>query len=197
MPLCQEHVEGVGVHRISLHQHTEGKTGFLDGLFAALVVRTAAQPVGAATRAGGNPNDAVILQRGDEIHWGPALRRVLEGTTASNSDDCLCPVKAAPSLAWDRSNDAEGIAALPGLKPGTYELSKGDAATDGSCRLDADGFPAWVVVVPEAEFTRANTDWKSYGDSLADLEKTGATASLVMAVRRAALSGSADSLEGK
>lgn len=198
VPLCKEQVDGVAVHRISLHQHTEGKTGFLDGLFAALFVRTPALPVGSATRAGGNPNDAVILQRGAEIHWGPALRRVLEGTYCFQLRRLpLSSEVRSFTLAWDRSVDAEGIAPLPGLKPGTYELSKGDAATDGSCRLDADGFPAWVVVVPEAEFARANADWKSYSDSLADLEKTGATASLVMAVRRAALSGLADSLEGK
>jgi hypothetical protein len=198
VPLCQEHVDGVGVHPINLHQHTEGKTGFLDGLFAALFVRAPVLPVVAASRAGGNPNDAVILQRGAEIHWGPALRRVVEDTYCFQ-------LKRLPSsgevrdfsLAWDSSKDAEGIARLPNLKPGAYELAKGSAGANGACRLDEDGLPAWVVLATESEFARANTDWKGYRDSLADLEKAGAAPSLLLAVRRAALSGIADSVEGR
>jgi hypothetical protein len=116
-------------------------------------VRAPVLPVVAASRAGGNPNDTVVLQRGAEIHWGPALRRVVE--------DAYCfQLKRLPSsgeirtfsLAWDRSTDAEGIAQLPNLKPGTYELAKGSAGPDGACRLDADGVPAWVVLAAGATF---------------------------------------------
>jgi hypothetical protein len=194
---CQDHGNNVAVRPINLRQHTEGKTG-LDGLFAALFVRTPVSPVAPASRAGGNPNDAVVLQRGAEIHWGPALRRVLEGAYCFQ-------LKRLPSsgeirtfsLAWDRSTDAEGIAQLPNLKPGTYELVKGSTGSDGACRLDADGFPAWVVLAPEGEFPRATADWKDYGDSLTALEKDGASSTLLLALRRAALSGIADSLEGR
>lgn len=193
---CEEHVTGVGVTPINLGQHTEGKTGFLEGLFAALFVRAPVLPVVAASRAGGNPNDAVVLQRGAEIHWGPALRRVVEGAYCFQ-------LKRLPSsgeirtfsLAWDRSTDAEGIVQLPNLKPGTYELAKGSAGPDGACRLDADGVPAWVVLAAERDFSRAIADWNSYRDSLAELEKAGATPTLLLAVRRAVLSGIADSLE--
>jgi hypothetical protein len=198
VPVCQEHVENVAVHPIDLHQHTEGKTGLLEGLFTALFVRTPVLPVVAASRAGGNPNDAVVLQRGDEIHLGPALRRVVEDTYCFQ-------LKRLPSsgeirnfsLAWDRSADAEGIAKLPNLKPGAYELAKGSPGANGACRLDEDGLPAWVVLAPESEFARANADWNGYREPLAELEKSGAAPSLLLAVRRAALSGIADSVEGR
>ncbi len=126
VPVCREHVEGVGVYPIDLHQHTEGKTGFLEGLFAALFVRAPVLPVVAASRAGGNPNDAVVLQRGAEIHLGPALRRVVEDTYCFQLKRLPCPVNFEPSrLRGTVSKDAEGIAQLPNLKPGAYELSQG------------------------------------------------------------------------
>jgi hypothetical protein len=155
-------------------------------------------PVVAAARAGGNPNDAVVLQRDAEIHLGPALRRVVEGTYCFQ-------LKRLPSsgdirtftLAWDHSTDAEGIVQLPGLKVGAYELAKGTAGATGACQLDDDGVPAWVVLAPESEFRRATADWNGYRDSLTELENSGAPQSLVMAVRRAAHSGIADSVEGR
>ncbi len=198
VPACQGQVPGVAVNPVNLHQHTEGKTGFLEGLFAALFVRAPVLPVAAASRAGGNPNDAVVLQRGAEIHWGPALRRVIEDTYCFQ-------LKRLPSsgevrsfsLAWDKAADAEGIAKLPDLKPGAYELAKGSPGANGTCRLDEDGLPAWVVLAPENQFARANADWNGYRDTLAELEKSGASPTLVLAVRRAALSGIADSVEGR
>ena len=104
---------GVTIHRAGLLR------GFADGL-TALFMREPKEPVIAAARAGGNPSDAVVLQREGGVHLGPALTRVLEGRYCFRLSSL--PLGGSPptsvTLDWDRVVDADGVAKAPSLRPG-------------------------------------------------------------------------------
>jgi|GEM_PF-1472693 hypothetical protein len=194
VPVCATRVEGIRVN-------PKAPAPVPPNMLESFLRHQPKDPVTLGVRAGGNPNDAVVLQTADTVHWAPALDRVLEGSYCFR----LSPLPAASSpaptifnLNWDRSVESEGIAPVPTLRPGAYLLMKGEPGPGPSCRFDdPDAAPAWVVVAPEPAFTRVNTEWNAYGPQLTELEQSDASPTVVSTVRRAILSSLADSIEQK
>jgi hypothetical protein len=184
-------IEGVESERVDLALK-EPSRGLL-----ALFRRERVGPETLAARAGGNPTDAVLLQVGKSVHFGPALSRVLEGRYCVR----LSPLPDGPSLTasldWDRAVDSEGIAEDPRLTPGIYTLEKGSPAANQSCKLEPDGGAAWVIVASQEDFERLNAEWKSTASKIAELEGAGVGAPVIATLRHAALASLADSLSPK
>lgn len=159
---------------------------------SSLFKREPKELVALGVRAGGNPSDAVLMQAAQGIHWGPALTRVLEGRycfrlkalPVSNSSAHIA------NLNWDRDSDPEGIAPASGLAPGLYSLEKGTG--DAACMVEPDGVPAWVLVVPEAQFESANAQWKTESSQIGRLERSGLSAAVATTLRHTVLAGLAD-----
>lgn len=191
-PPCQVracNTQGSGVSAVELPFTTVPKP---DSYF----VRQPRALVVLAVRAGGNVMDAVLLQKGAEVHWAPALKRVLEGRYCM----LLTPLPANGSasarsftLDWDRSVDSEGIVSLPSLQPGTYAVQKGTPQADGACAFDSDAYPAWVLIAPEGDFERVNTRWKESAAQFRQLEMSGIGQTALVTLRHAVLADLADS----
>jgi len=164
-------------------------------LRASYLGREATTHIGAAVRGGREPNDALLLQNAQGIHWGPALERVLEGTYCFR----FTRLPAAGSrplifqLQWDRRKDREGVMAVPTVTPGTYTLEKG-TPDNGGCRIDPEAAAAWVLIAPESDFGRASAQWQTDTAWTNKLEESGASLMAVTTVRRGLLAGLADSL---
>ncbi len=148
--------------------------------------------VTAAARAANIPNDALLLSDSQGVHWGSALRRVLEGRyciTLKRLGAQAKPISFA--INWDSSVDPEGAVLVPGLQPGGYSLEKGQPDT---CKADSDIPPAWIVVTPQPQFGKLNGDWLRTTDELeklADVSSPGA----ILTARHAYLAGLADFVE--
>jgi hypothetical protein len=149
----------------------------------------------AAVRGGREPNDALLLQTAQGIHWGPALDRILEGEYCFR----LTRLPAAGShplvfqLKWDRRKDREGVMAVPAVTPGTYTLEKG-TPDPGGCRIDPDATAAWVLIASESNFNRASGQWQTDTAWTNKLEESGTSLMAVTTVRHALLASLADSL---
>ena len=148
-------------------------------------------PIAAARDVGG-PVDAVVLQDEKGVHWAPALAGVFEGNY------CLLVGTLPPSaqtwtttLQWDRRREPEGLAAVTGLPPGLYSLRKGPAGAS-SCQPDADADAAWVLVAAGGEFAPISAEWRSYAESIEELERSGVSPSLTATLRRASLAALAE-----
>jgi len=160
-----------------------------------LFTREPLAPVFAVARAGGNPNDAVLRQDAKGVHFGPALNRILEGRY------CLrlrsLPLGSSPALTatleWDRALDAAGVAPVPGLKAGLHSMEVGTPETSGTCRVDPDRTPAWILAAAEPSYANLNRSWRDVVSRLNDLERAGSSASLLATLRHAALATLADS----
>jgi len=166
----------------------------------SLLTREPRQPVMAAARAGGDPNDAVLLLDSRGLHLGPALMRVLEGNYCFVLNPLTVTSAGTPKtviLDWDRAIDAEGIAAASGVTPGLYRLVKGIPTAGGTCETDKEGVPAWVLLTTAPDFASATASWKSQSDVAADLERNGASRATVSTIRHAALAGLAEPTAGK
>ena len=160
-----------------------------------LLTREPRQPVLAAARAGGDPNDAVVRLDSPRVHLGPALTRVLEGRYCFLLDDLPASTTTPTmmTLDWDRAIDSQGITTAPGVAPGLYRLQKG-TATDGACRADPDGAAAWVLIASAESFARLDSLWKEQAAVAADLERSGASRSTVTTVRHGALAALAETI---
>jgi hypothetical protein len=164
-----------------------GKTLGSNWTVSGLLTREPRDPVVAAGRAGGNPNDAVVLADERGVHWGPALARVLEGETCLR----VTPVAAtAPSTRtvrfdWDRARDDLGTPPTPAPPSGLYEIQKG--AAGAACAADPDATPVWVLIVPAAQFERANGAWTTAAADVARFQNDGVPLPALVALRRATL----------
>jgi hypothetical protein len=168
---------------------------FLGSLWDGFMKRRARAPVLLAARAGGSPNDALLLQDDRGIHWGPALRRVLEGSYCFRISYLLDGSEAKTfQIGWDRSVDPEGLAALPGLTPGGYRIEKGSS---GSCNPDPEASQAWVVIAPTNRFAELSADWQKAVKWLDELSAGGASPQTVTTARQAVLAGLAEVLESR
>ena len=164
------------------------------GFWQSLFAREPKQLVVAAARAGGNLSDAVLVQDARGVHWGPALSRVLEGRyclrlaslTTSGSEQ-----SGSVTIEWDRAVDPEGVAQAA-LKPGLYRAEKGTPAAGGTCQVDADGLPAWLLLTSANEFESVNAKWKQYQQSAGELERANAAPAIIATFRHAALASMAD-----
>jgi hypothetical protein len=200
VPVCATKVEGIAIRRVDPGA-TSGapRAPSAPGMLQSFLRHQPKPPETLGVRAGGNPNDAVVLQTADTVHWAPALVRVLEGSYCFRLSPLPANSPTAPkifNLNWDRSVESEGIAPVPNLRPGVYLLVKGVPGPGPSCLFDdPDAASVWVVAAPDPAFTRLNTEWKAYGPWLRQLEQSGASPAVVSTVRRAILSSLADSIE--
>src|SRR5262245_8179464 len=185
---------------VCLASGTNVKARAINVRWRSLLNREPRQPVMAAARAGGDPNDAVLLLDPRGLHLGPALTRVLEGKYCFVLNPLTVASAGAPkavTLDWDRAIDAEGIAAAPGLTSGLYGLVKGNpTGSGGACATDKEGIPAWVLLTTGRDFRSASASWKSQSDVAADLERNGASRGTVSTIRHAALAGLAEPTGG-
>ena len=148
--------------------------------------------VTAAARATNIPNDALLLSDSRGIHWGPALRRVLEGRYCITLKRLGAQSKPTSfTVNWDSSVDPEGVMPVLGLQPGGYSLEKG---RHDSCKTDADIPPAWIVITAQPQFGTLNADWLR---TTSELEKLADVASpdAILTARHAYLAGLADVVE--
>ena len=186
--VCSKAIQGGESRRVDPSGQTPARS-LSDALFA----RSQTLFVNAAVRGGREPNDAVLFEDAQGVHWGPALKRVLEGEYCFRLTR-LPPAGARPqvfSLKWDRRKDPEGVMAVPGATPGTYTLEKG--APDGSgCRVDADAAPAWILIARAPDFSRIEAQWKQDSAWTDRLDESGASQLVVVTVRRALLASLAD-----
>jgi len=167
--------------------------GFLpSGLSNLLFKREAREPVVAAARAGGNPADAVLLLGERGVHFGPSMSRVLEGRYCLQLSSLSGANSRSIVLDWDRALDSEGVANAPGLVPGLYQIRKGPQGDAGSCVPDTDGTSAWILIASANDFQRVNGIWTENAPAATALERSGAAASAVTAVRHALLAGLAE-----
>jgi hypothetical protein len=197
VPACSTHVEGVAVRRLDTGGSPRDVTSFpmLSGMFASLHRRQPKAPDTLGVRGGGGVNDAVVFESAGTLHLGPALRRVLEGRHCFR----LMRLPAAGpaqtfTLDWDRAVESEGLAQIPNLVPGAYSLEMSRA--NALCEFgDPDSPPAWLVVTSHADFARIGGQWQSYAAWLRELEQSGASPAVVIAMRRAILSSLGDAVE--
>ena len=169
------------------------------GLFSSLFKRQPATLAVLGVREGGHPNDALVRQTGTELHLGPGLNRVLEGKYCFRFTP-LPSGSAAPQTAvmdWDRSTDSEGILQAPNLKPGLYTIEKSPSEAAGACTFEQEKTPAWILIASEADFTRLQPDWKDYTNQMHDIERSGASPTVLLTVRHALLARLADSTQTK
>jgi hypothetical protein len=180
------------VHRQVLRSKVQASSarGWTDALFR----REPREPVIAVARAGGNPVDAVLLTEARGVHWGPALTRVLEGRHCFRLTSLPANPKTAAtsfSLDWDRSIDAAGVQAVPGVGPGLYMLEKGRASA-GACEPDADGMPSWVLIASAASHDQLSAAWREENDALSKVETEEVDVATMRAMRHAVLAVLAD-----
>ena len=183
---CGENASGV------LRLSAESGHGPMKRISALLAEREPKNYVTAAARAGGSPTDALLLSDSSGIHWGPALRRVLEGRY------CLILThlgKQQPSktfiINWDSALDPQGITPASGLASGGYNLEKG---TGEVCKADPDSVSSWVVIAPEAAFKNLSVDWSRTVVSLDKLSEVSSL-STVSAARHAFMASMAEIVE--
>lgn len=128
----------------------------------------AAQLLG--VRGGGNISDAVLRQSQSKVVWGPALRRVLEGSYCFRAE-ALPAGSNKPfvfTMEWNQTGD--GIADVPGLAAGLYTLERGTSNGKGGCEIeDPDAAKAWVLIVPDQDFARVHDLWESYSSGLSEI----------------------------
>ena len=167
----------------------------VESLADFLFKRQLRQPIVAAARAGGNPNDAVVVKDSKGIHFGPSLSRVLEGTYCLSLTPLPQGTATSLSIQWDRAVDAEGLVTADRVAPGLYQLEKGSAPPGPSgCTADSDGAAAWVLVADAGQFPRLDTAWRSQLPAIAELEQAGVGRSTVDTVRHGVLAALAEAL---
>jgi hypothetical protein len=197
---CARKIDGIAVQRVDPDaRNGAGAPASLGDLLLALFRRERKSPETLGVRAGGNPNDAVVARNGDEVDFARALNRVLEGRSCFRLARLPAGAVGAGAtfmLDWDRERAGSGRARLAGLLPGAYTLEKGTPAAADRC-VFADAVPAWVLIVPQGDWSRIDAEWKTYAPWLRQLEVEGATPDVVSTVRRAVLSSLADTVEGR
>ena len=184
--ICGEKADGV------LKLSAESGHGPLKRISTLFEEREPRNYVTAAARAGGSPTDALLLSDSRGIHWGPALRRVLEGRYCLILNH-LGKQQAAKTfiINWDSALDPQGITAASGLAPGGYGLEKGLGEV---CKADPESVSSWVVIAPESEFKELSADWSR---TLVSLDKLSDVSSLstVTAARHAFMASMAEIVE--
>jgi hypothetical protein len=154
----------------------------------------------AGVRAPGNPNDAVLLRDSAGVHFGPALKRVLEG------EYCLRLTRLGPTsqtqpqavkINWDRSVDPDGLVSGGDIGPGLYSLAKGTRNGSGGCDVPADAIAAWVLIVPERKYATFAADWKNVDAQSRDLASSGTSREAIVTAEHAVLASMADALRGQ
>lgn len=194
---CQAKGDGLHITRVDLATKGESDSGG-ESWFSSLFRREPTTLAVLGVREGGHITDAVVPLTGAEVHLGPALKRVLEGTYCFRMTALPISVSSEhkqASLVWDRSVDAEGKVLVAGLGPGLYQIEK--SASDGAsgCTFESDAIPAWILIAKESDFPALDKRWKEITTRARDLENNGASPTILMTVRHAALAHLADSAQ--
>jgi hypothetical protein len=197
--VCAEKADGVNV--LSLDPPPSILAGVIPGWTPGVVqhvadfflTRESRAPAILAARAGGSPNDALLLQDNKGVHWGPALKRVLEGSYCLRvSHLSATPDTKTLMIEWDRAVDPEGAVAVAGLAAGGYALEK---ATSGTCSPDPEASPSWVVVVPQARFAQLESQWEQTANWVGQLADQGASQPTLTTARHMVLAAIAEVVE--
>lgn len=199
VPVCATQLPDVTVHRIDKGAESGSlpEPSWMHS-FLALLTREPRPPVTLGVRGGGNPNDAVILERGGEVHLAPALTRVLEGeycfglTALSAAGP---PSESVFRLAWNKSDEPEGIVKLANVQPGVYVLEKKTLESAGTCSTDSKAVPAWILIAPESDFQDLATRWKSNRAWFDQLSSSGTNPAVVTTMHHAAIADLSNSLK--
>lgn len=142
-------------------------------------------------------SDAVVQTTETELHLGSALNRVLEGTYCFRLKP-IPPGNASGSrqgtLDWDRSTDPEGAVHLAGIQPGLYTIEKSGSEAAGACDFEADPTPAWILVASPASYQGLKSQWVDFTTQARKAEQEGASPTVLLTLRHAALAHLADSL---
>jgi hypothetical protein len=192
VPVCSLELADAEVKRVDKAAGSDApvEAGLGEKLMSWLTRPAPPPPITAGVRAGGNPNDAVVLWEGDKVHFAPALTRVLEG------DYCfdLIPLGDTEKRAeltfrmnWNREDEPEGLVTLKGVTPGAYAMEKEIADPAGSCKADPEAVAAWVVIAPRDKFDALTDQWKGNRAWLDRLSKSGVSAGVIATARHAIL----------
>jgi hypothetical protein len=138
-----------------------------------------------AARAGGTPNDSLLMMDEAGIDFAPALRRVVEGKycfrlTGSGAGEQVRTF----TLDWDRERANSGRALLNGLSPGLFRFEK---AAEGGCERDPETGSAWVGVLRSDRYAAAQATWTSSEQWATQAAKDGLSAETIALVRKAVL----------
>jgi len=151
----------------------------------SLTEREGSTMVTLAARAGGTPNDALLLLDDAGIDFASALRRVVEGKY------CFRLTGSAPGaqvrtfmLDWDRERANSGRATVPGLSAGLFRLEK---AAEGGCERDPETGSAWIAILPGDRHGAAQSTWASTELWATQAAKDGLSAETIAQVRHAVL----------
>ncbi|MBV9265909.1 MAG: hypothetical protein JO061_07060 [Acidobacteriaceae bacterium] len=195
---CQLGSGAVRVLRVDLRAGNNGSTSPGHSWFPSLFRREPASVVVLGIREGGQVTDAVVAESGSTVHLGPALNRVLEGKYCFRFTP-LPPGNPAASkeatLDWDRSADAEGVLEVPGIEPGLYAVQKSSSEASGACTFKSDANSAWVLVASTSDFPRLRSEWKDFTERIREIEREGASPTVLLTLRHAALAHLADSVQ--
>jgi hypothetical protein len=196
---CATQLPDVAVHRIDKGAES-GSTPDSSWVhsFVSLLTRESRPPVTLGVRGGGNPNDAVVLERGEEVHLAPALLRVLEGEYCFGLTSLSANRGHSETvfrLAWNKSDEPEGIVKLQNVQAGVYALEKKTLESSGTCSADPKAVPAWILIAPESDFQDLATRWKSNRAWFDQLSSSGANPAVVTAMHHAAIADLSSSLK--
>jgi hypothetical protein len=199
VPVCSLELVDAEVKRVDKAAGSDApiEAGLGDKLMSWLSRPSPPPPITAGVRAGGNPNDAVVLAEAGNIHLAPALTRVLEGDYCFGLMPLGDPERHAPltfRMKWDREEEPEGLVTLKGLTPGAYALEKEIADPAGACKPDADAVAAWIVVAPRDRFNGLTDQWKGNRAWLDGLSKSGVSAGAIATARHAIIAQLSDSI---
>jgi hypothetical protein len=175
MPPCGT---GDGVKR----QDARLTTRLMAAVFS-LTEREGPTMVTLAARAGGTPNDALLLVSDTGIDFSSALRRVVEGKYCFRLTGAGMPVRTF-TLDWDRERANSGRAIVNGVAQGIFRLEK---AAEGGCERDPETGSAWVAVLPGDLYAAAQSSWSSAEQWATQAEKDGLSAETIAQVRHAVL----------
>jgi hypothetical protein len=193
---CQAKTENVSVLRVDLAAGSGEPSETSADWFASLFKLEPQSLEVLGVRAGGNVTEAVLRETGSDVHLGPALGRVLEGTYCFRFTPLRRGSNSATeaTLKWDRDADFEGLVSLPGLHPGLYAVEKSSSEAAGACTFEHEANPAWVFIASASDFPGLASQWKRYAVQLNEMSKDGATPGVLLTVRHAALSHFAESV---
>jgi hypothetical protein len=199
IPVCSLELTDAEVKRVDKAAGSDApiEAGLGERLMSWLTRAAPPPPITAGVRAGGNPNDAVVLADAEKVHLAPALTRVLEGEYCFGLIPLGDPERRASltfRMKWNREEEPEGLVTLKGIAPGAYALEKEIAGPSGACEPDADAVAAWIVIAPRDRFFALTDQWKGNRAWLDNLSQSGVSAVVIATARHAIIAQLSDSI---
>ncbi len=193
VPACASSAPNVTISRLD-----KGPLPASSESFSLLSVfkRAPANTVSTVVRGETNPNDAIVILKGDEVHLAPALNRILEGNYCFSlqSLETSDASSALLKLNWNKDDEPEGMVKAPGLKPGVHLLERKILTDSGSCAVDSKSVPAWILLAPETQFRELTDQWKAKRPWFDELTASGSSPAVVATMRHATIAELSQSL---